>query len=258
MREVTWHTTWRANTRLAERFRDGRVFLAGDAGHVHPPTGGQGMNTGIQDGYNLGWKLAATLAGGRPVLLDSYEPERMAAARKALDIATPAGEAPPRRRGRPRARPRGARADTELPRRPALRDDRADPGAVARRRPGTRRAGDDGRRPAGPAVRPLPRSTLDAAGLRRRPGDPAANLRFGPDCAPTRWSGRASRPDEHAVVDTDGHARAGYDVAAGTWSWSARTATSASSPAPPVSAWPTTGPPFTAGVRQVPESTHCA
>ncbi len=66
VREVTWHTTWRSNTRLAERFRDGRVFLVGDAGHVHPPTGGQGMNTGIQDGYNLGWKLAAALSGGRP------------------------------------------------------------------------------------------------------------------------------------------------------------------------------------------------
>jgi len=88
VREVTWHTTWRSNIRLAERFRVGRVLLAGDAGHVHPPTGGQGMNTGIQDGYNLGWKLAATLSGATDVLLDSYETERMPTARAAMDIAT--------------------------------------------------------------------------------------------------------------------------------------------------------------------------
>jgi 2-polyprenyl-6-methoxyphenol hydroxylase-like FAD-dependent oxidoreductase len=88
VREVTWHTTWRPNTRTAERFREGRVLLIGDAGHVHPPTGGQGMNTGIQDGYNLGWRLAATPAAGADLLLDSYEPERMAAARTALDIST--------------------------------------------------------------------------------------------------------------------------------------------------------------------------
>ncbi|WP_371873562.1 FAD-dependent monooxygenase [Streptomyces tubercidicus] len=65
-----------------------RVFLAGDAGHVHPPTGGQGMNTGIQDGYNLAWKLAAALNGAPAPLLDSYEPERTATARTALDIST--------------------------------------------------------------------------------------------------------------------------------------------------------------------------
>ncbi|MEV3963580.1 FAD-dependent monooxygenase [Nocardia sp. NPDC050193] len=61
--DLTWATVWRPNIRLAERFRAGRVLLAGDAAHVHPPTGGQGMNTGIQDAYNLGWKLAAALAG---------------------------------------------------------------------------------------------------------------------------------------------------------------------------------------------------
>ena len=47
--------------RLAARYRVGRVFIAGDAAHIHPPTGGQGMNTGIQDAYNLAWKLAAVL-----------------------------------------------------------------------------------------------------------------------------------------------------------------------------------------------------
>jgi rifampicin monooxygenase len=64
-------------TRLAERYRVGRVFLAGDAAHVHPPLGGQGLNLGIQDAFNLGWKLAAAVDGWAPDgLLDSYFSER--------------------------------------------------------------------------------------------------------------------------------------------------------------------------------------
>lgn len=64
-------------TRLAERYRAGRVFLAGDAAHTHSPAGGQGMNTGIQDVINLSWKLASVLHGTGPdSLLDTYEPER--------------------------------------------------------------------------------------------------------------------------------------------------------------------------------------
>jgi 2-polyprenyl-6-methoxyphenol hydroxylase-like FAD-dependent oxidoreductase len=60
-------------TRLAERYREGRVFLAGDAAHVHPPLGGQGLNLGVQDAFNLGWKLAAAVAGWAPSdLLDTY------------------------------------------------------------------------------------------------------------------------------------------------------------------------------------------
>ncbi|WP_037346049.1 FAD-dependent monooxygenase [Sciscionella sediminilitoris] len=85
---LTWSTVWRPNIRMAERFRDGRVFLAGDAAHVHPPTGGQGLNTGVQDGYNLGWKLAAVLSGADPVLLDSYEAERLPIARQVLELST--------------------------------------------------------------------------------------------------------------------------------------------------------------------------
>ncbi|GCD43100.1 FAD-dependent monooxygenase [Streptomyces paromomycinus] len=77
-----WSTVWRPNVRLAERYRDGRVFLAGDAAHVHPPTGGQGLNTGVQDAYNLGWKLAAETA------LDSYETERRAVAARVLGVST--------------------------------------------------------------------------------------------------------------------------------------------------------------------------
>ncbi|WP_405165301.1 FAD-dependent monooxygenase [Nocardia sp. NBC_01499] len=85
--DLTWVTVWRPNVRLAERFRDGRVFLAGDAAHVHPPTGGQGMNTGIQDGYNLGWKLAAAV-GGDESLLDSYESERRTVAARVLGVSS--------------------------------------------------------------------------------------------------------------------------------------------------------------------------
>ena len=72
-----WLSRFGDATRQAERYRVGRVFLAGDAAHVHPPMGGQGLNLGIQDSFNLGWKLAAVLNGWAPGdLLDSYESER--------------------------------------------------------------------------------------------------------------------------------------------------------------------------------------
>ncbi|MDO3649551.1 rifampin monooxygenase [Nocardia mangyaensis] len=72
-----WLSRFGDATRQAERYRVGRVFLAGDAAHVHPPTGGQGLNLGIQDAFNLGWKLAAAINGWAPAsLLDSYQDER--------------------------------------------------------------------------------------------------------------------------------------------------------------------------------------
>jgi 2-polyprenyl-6-methoxyphenol hydroxylase-like FAD-dependent oxidoreductase len=75
--DMHWSSIFRISMRLAERYRQGRVFIAGDAAHIHPPTGGQGMNTGIQDAYNLAWKLALVLQGLAPeALLDSYEGER--------------------------------------------------------------------------------------------------------------------------------------------------------------------------------------
>ncbi|MFF1635630.1 rifampin monooxygenase [Leifsonia sp. NPDC058248] len=74
-------------TRLAERYRVGRVLLAGDAAHVHPPLGGQGLNLGIQDAFNLGWKLAAEVDGWAPDgLLDTYETERHPVAEDVLTI----------------------------------------------------------------------------------------------------------------------------------------------------------------------------
>ena len=72
-----WLSRFGDATRLAERYRTGRVLLAGDAAHIHPPTGGQGLNLGIQDAFNLGWKLAAEVGGWAPDgLLDSYHTER--------------------------------------------------------------------------------------------------------------------------------------------------------------------------------------
>ena len=73
-----WTSVYRTHHRMARRFRVGRVFLVGDAAHIHSPAGGQGMNTGIGDAYNLGWKLALVATGqAHETLLDSYEAERM-------------------------------------------------------------------------------------------------------------------------------------------------------------------------------------
>ncbi|MEV7884699.1 rifampin monooxygenase [Streptomyces sp. NPDC002817] len=81
-----WLSRFGDATRLAERYRVGRVLLAGDAAHVHPPLGGQGLNLGIQDAFNLGWKLAAEVSGRAPEgLLDSYESERRPVAAAVLD-----------------------------------------------------------------------------------------------------------------------------------------------------------------------------
>ncbi|AZF57867.1 FAD-dependent oxidoreductase [Pseudomonas sp. R11-23-07] len=88
VRSVAWSSTYSMNARLAERYRDGPVFLVGDAAHVHPPTGGQGLNTSIQDAYNLGWKLAAVLAGAPETLLDTYEAERRPVAADVLGLST--------------------------------------------------------------------------------------------------------------------------------------------------------------------------
>ncbi|MDT7724101.1 MAG: rifampicin monooxygenase [Actinomycetota bacterium] len=81
-----WLSRFGDATRLAERYRAGRVLLAGDAAHIHPPMGGQGLNLGIQDAFNLGWKLAAEVDGWAPPgLLDSYQAERRPVAAAVLD-----------------------------------------------------------------------------------------------------------------------------------------------------------------------------
>lgn len=88
IQSVSWSSAYNMNARLADRYRTGHVFLAGDAAHIHPPTGGQGLNTSVQDAYNLGWKLAAVVNGAPESLIDSYEEERRPVAAAMLGLAT--------------------------------------------------------------------------------------------------------------------------------------------------------------------------
>ncbi|GAA3524869.1 FAD-dependent monooxygenase [Amycolatopsis ultiminotia] len=209
LREITWHTTWRSNTRLATRFRDGRVLLAGDAAHVHPPTGGQGMNTGIQDGHNLGWKLAAALTGAAPVVLDSYEPERMSTARTALDISTALLRK--HQRGDDDAHVRGPEVHgLALNYRggPLSRDERAAPGSL---QAGDRAPDAPVSTAAGRVIRLFdlsqgPHWTLLSFGAAAEcPVDPAVHTYRVAEAA-----------GERTLVDHDGHLRAAYDVPDGS------------------------------------------
>lgn len=83
-----WSSSYRPASRMVDHYRAGRVFLAGDAAHLRPPTGGQGLNTGIQDAYNLGWKLASVFRGGPESLLDTYEEERLPVAAAVLGLSS--------------------------------------------------------------------------------------------------------------------------------------------------------------------------
>src|SRR5262245_1480001 len=86
IKACSWFSTYRIHHRCAARFRDRRCFLLGDAAHIHSPVGAQGMNTGLQDAYNLAWKLALVVSDrARAALLDSYEQERLPVARRLLN-----------------------------------------------------------------------------------------------------------------------------------------------------------------------------
>jgi len=89
MGDVVWHSRWETWVRLADTFREGDVFLAGDSAHVHSTTGGQGMNCCMQDAFNLGWKLALVLKGfAKNELLDTYEAERRPVAEQVIWAAS--------------------------------------------------------------------------------------------------------------------------------------------------------------------------
>jgi 2-polyprenyl-6-methoxyphenol hydroxylase-like FAD-dependent oxidoreductase len=87
VQRVAWSSIYQPAVRMVDCYRVGRVLLAGDAAHVHPPAGGQGLNTGIQDAYNLGWKLACVVRGGPDSLLDTYEAERLPIAATVLGLS---------------------------------------------------------------------------------------------------------------------------------------------------------------------------
>jgi 2-polyprenyl-6-methoxyphenol hydroxylase-like FAD-dependent oxidoreductase len=86
--DIFWASLYSMSARLADHYRVGRVFIAGDAAHIHPPTGAQGLNTSVQDAYNLGWKLGAVLSGAPEALLGSYEQERRPIAAGMLNLST--------------------------------------------------------------------------------------------------------------------------------------------------------------------------
>jgi 2-polyprenyl-6-methoxyphenol hydroxylase-like FAD-dependent oxidoreductase len=243
--EVVWASVWRANIRMVDRYRVGRVLLAGDAAHVHSPAGGQGLNTSIQDAYNLGWKLAGVLAGSPEVLLDSYQDERLPVAAGVLGISTAlhdkgvAGDGDALRRDDPELAqltlgyPDSSLSVTDLdvPAGDAGSADPIAPASGAGRRDGGDPAGDGtgawldapvragGRAPDAPCH--------DAAGSPVRlfqvfAGPHATVLAFGSGPVPTARAGlavrRVVRPGvaaPGALVDTDGHAHAGYGADTG-------------------------------------------
>ncbi|AFU01076.1 3-(3-hydroxyphenyl)propionate hydroxylase [Nocardia brasiliensis] len=138
--DLRWISLYRLNVRMVDRYRVGRVLLAGDAAHVHSSAGGQGLNTGIQDAYNLGWKLAAAVDGTDPGLLETYAAERMPVAANVLGLSSLLHQ----QDFRGGTAPAIHQLDISYRDGPLALDDRADPGAL--------RAGDrapDGRLPSG-------------------------------------------------------------------------------------------------------------
>jgi 2-polyprenyl-6-methoxyphenol hydroxylase-like FAD-dependent oxidoreductase len=100
IQNVEWFSTYKVHTRHVNRFSAGRCFLAGDAAHIHTPAGAQGMNTGIQDGYNLAWKLALVIRGkAGERLLQTYNEERLENAKHLLRPPIVSSVLPPARIG---------------------------------------------------------------------------------------------------------------------------------------------------------------
>jgi hypothetical protein len=215
LHDPSWLSLYRPNVRMVDRYRVGRVFLAGDAAHVHPPDGGQGLNTGVQDAYNLGWKLGQVLAGGPAALLDTYEEERLPIAASVLGLSSRL-HAQASRNG---LRPQRRGAETQqlgLSYRGGSLAREATDGA------GGLLAGD--RAPDAPCVdaagRPVrlfdafrgPHWTLLAFGPRHADTVAWAGARFGGGVRAFRVLAAADRGDERELIDAGGHARAGYGM----------------------------------------------
>ena len=214
LHDASWLSVYRPNVRMANRYRVGRVFIAGDAAHVHPPTGGQGLNTGVQDAYNLGWKLGHVLQGAAPALLDTYEAERLPIAAWVLGLSSKLFDG--MRQGRMKAMRRG---DELLQLGLSYRG-----GPLAPEVPGdTARVQAGDRAPDAPCV--------DAHGKPVRLSDRFRGphwtlLAFGPVHSEVEaWArdsvrvvhvlGKGAAPLSDAMLDVDGHAHRAYDVAPG-------------------------------------------
>ncbi|QRO01911.1 FAD-dependent oxidoreductase [Archangium violaceum] len=215
LHDPSWMSLYRTNIRMVDRYRVGRVFLAGDAAHVHSPAGGQGLNTGIQDAYNLGWKLGQVLAGASPALLDSYEEERLPVAADVLGIST-------------RLHKRSAQGDPDAHRRgpetqqlglnyrggPLARDERDAPGRV---RAGDRAPDAPCHDAAGHPVRLFdtfrgPHFTLLAFGAAHADTVSRITARYGPSVHVHTVVEPGAPTGSRSLVDTHGHARKGYDL----------------------------------------------
>jgi hypothetical protein len=208
-----WQSMWRANVRMVDRYRAGRVLLAGDAAHVHSPAGGQGMNTGVQDACNLGWKLAAVLGGADAALIDTYEEERLPIASWVLGVSNELMNAVVASRNMAAAR-QGREQTTQLGlgyRDSSLSQD-------GRPEAEGLRAGDRAPEatgligPSGPTrmfdLLRGPHVTVLGLGERWRPVVDAAVQAFG---SSVRGHVVADQPSGDAdIVDRDGHAKAAY------------------------------------------------
>ncbi|PTL77683.1 FAD-dependent oxidoreductase [Vitiosangium sp. GDMCC 1.1324] len=215
LHDLSWVSLYRVNIRMVDRYRVGRVFLAGDAAHVHPPAGGQGLNTGIQDAYNLGWKLGQVLAGAPQALLDSYEEERLPIAADVLGISTKLykrgrqGEADAHRRG-PETQQLGLHyRDGRL-----ARDERGSRGRI---QAGDRAPDAPCHDAAGNRVRLFdafrgPHFTLLAFGSAHADTLARLNARHGSSVHAYTVVEPGAPTGAHALVDTHGHARTGYDL----------------------------------------------
>jgi 2-polyprenyl-6-methoxyphenol hydroxylase-like FAD-dependent oxidoreductase len=217
---VSWASVYSMNARLADSYRVGRVFLAGDAAHTHPPTGGQGLNTSVQDAYNLGWKLAAVIGGASAALLDTYEEERRPIAAGMLGLATrllgEAKEGTMRRDRESRQLDLGYRASS-LSCKALSGETRLQPGDRAPDAPCRGRAGQPTRLFsvfAGPhwtllgfdvAERPSPRAGLRMAVIGEQGDliDDAGHIADAYGLAPGQWA--LVRPDGYlaAIIDTN-------------------------------------------------------
>ncbi|WP_437514865.1 FAD-dependent oxidoreductase [Sorangium sp. So ce1099] len=219
LRDASWLSLYRPNVRMVDRYRVGRVFLAGDAAHVHPAAGGQGLNTGIQDAYNLGWKLGQVLAGAPEALLDTYEEERLPVARAVLGLTAKLHHQAAEEK--PGALRRGAETqqlDITYRGSSLARDERGGGGgAAARVLPGDRAPDAPCQDHEGAPVRLFdvfrgPHFTLLAFGAAHADTVARVNVQHRP-AVRARAVVRPGEPAaQRSLVDTGGHARAGYDV----------------------------------------------